>query len=468
MPTKPVNVVLVFADQMRASAMGCAENPDVISPVMDQLAADGIYLKNGIATTPVCCPNRGTMLTSTYPTCHTVQVNDMPVRTDLPSLGTVAKDNGYDTAYIGKWHLDGSPRSKFTPPGARRLGFDHWEVYNCSHAYMDPKYYRDTPELIKQAGYEPEVQTDLALDYLDSRREQDNPFCMVVSWGPPHDPYPEVPQKYLDMYDPAKITLQPNVDESIANVMVGDKVCRTTIAQYYAAVTALDDQLGRIIDKLKANGQMDNTLFIFTSDHGDMLWSQGMMKKQAPWAESVDVPLLMHMPGTLEGGDKNDVLFGTVDLLPTICGLLGWDKPDTFQGTDLSKPLTDPNTPQPQTTLIANYHGYSEAHFQNMYAWRGIRTKTHSYIEKANRVPWLLFDNEKDPYQLNNLVNQPDMAGLQLELCDELTQWLARTDDPALPDDEQLHHFGLFGKWVHHRRVVESEGAVQAALAKVK
>ena len=185
--------------------MGCAGNPDVISPVMDQLAADGVYCENGIANTPVCCPNRGTLLTSTYPTCHNVQVNDMPVRTDLPSLGTVAKDNGYDTAYIGKWHLDGSPRTKFTPPGPRRLGFDDWAVYNCSHAYMDPKYYRNSPEVIREEGYEPEVQTNIALDYLESRKHNKTPFCMVVSWGPPHDPYDQVPQKYIDMYDPPKI-----------------------------------------------------------------------------------------------------------------------------------------------------------------------------------------------------------------------------------------------------------------------
>ena len=101
MSIKRLNIVLVFADQMRASAMGCMGNPDVISPAMDQLAAEGVTCVNGIANSPVCCPNRGTMLTSTYPTCHNVQVNDIPVRTDLPSLGTVAKDNGYDTAYIG-------------------------------------------------------------------------------------------------------------------------------------------------------------------------------------------------------------------------------------------------------------------------------------------------------------------------------------------------------------------------------
>jgi len=457
MSNKPANVVLVFADQMRASAMGCAGNPDVISPVMDQLASQGLYLENGIANTPVCCPNRGTLLTSTYPTCHNVQVNDMPVRTDLPTLGTVAKDNGYDTAYIGKWHLDGSPRSKFTPPGPRRLGFDHWAVYNCSHAYMDPKYYRDSPELIRKPGYEPQVQTDLALDYLESRKENQTPFCMVVSWGPPHDPYDQVPQEYIDLYDREKITLQPNVVEPIDNVLAKDKDCRTTIAQYYAAVTALDEQLGRMLAKLREMGELDNTLFIFTSDHGDMLWSHGMMKKQAPWAESVNVPLLMHMPSKLGSGIKNNVLFGTVDLLPTICGLLDWEKPQTFQGNDLSDCLTDPQAPQPTTSLIANYHGYGEGICQNLYAWRGIRNKSHTYVEKPNRKPWMLFDNLADPYQLNNLIDQPQVTELQSELSDALTHWLTKTDDPALPDDDQLKHFGLYEQWIHHREVVKNE-----------
>jgi arylsulfatase A-like enzyme len=280
---------------------------------------------------------------------------------------------------------------------------------------------------------------------------------MVVSWGPPHDPYPQVPQKYIDMYDPAKITLQPNVIEPIDNQLAKDKDCRTTIAQYYAAVTALDEQLGRMIDKLREMGQLDNTLFIFTSDHGDMLWSHGMMKKQAPWAESVDVPLLMRMPTKLGSGVKNDVLFGTVDLLPTICGLLGWEQRSSFQGIDLSACLIDPHAPQPTTSLIANYHGYSEGHHQHLYAWRGIRTKTHSYIEKPNRQPWMLFDNVTDPYQLNNLIDTPQVSELQAQLCDALTQWLKRTDDPALPDDEQLKHFGLFELWEYHRDVVKNE-----------
>ncbi|MFG0250109.1 MAG: sulfatase, partial [Phycisphaeraceae bacterium JB051] len=457
MSTDRPNIVLVFADQMRGSAMGCAGNPDVITPVMDQLAQDGVFFENGIATTPVCCPNRGTMLTSTYPICHNVPVNDMPVRTDLPSLGTIAKDNGYDTAYIGKWHLDGSPRTKFTPPGPRRLGFDYWAVYNCTHAYMDPKYYRDSPEVIREEGYEPEIQTNIALDYLESRREKNTPFCMVVSWGPPHDPYDQVPQKYQDMYDPQKITLQPNVQVDAENPLVGNKDCRTTIAQYYAAVTALDEQLGRIIQKLKETGEYDNTLFIYTSDHGDMLWSHGMMKKQAPWAESVDIPLLMRMPTKLGSGAKNDVLFGTVDLLPTICGLLEWEKPATFQGLDLSTYLTDADATQPESALIANYHGYSEAHHQKLYAWRGIRTKTHSYIEKPNREPWMLFDNQNDPYQMNNLIGDSNAKDLQATLYDALTVWLERTDDPALPDDELLKHMGLFELWEYHRDIVRNE-----------
>ncbi len=189
----PPNLLLVFADQMRGMDMGCAGNPDVRTPAMDRLAKQGVRLTRCFATSPVCSPNRAILLTGTYPTTNRVPGNDLPLPSHLPSLGTIARGHGYRTAYIGKWHLDGVPRTKFTPPGPRRSGFDFWAAYNCTHDYFHPKYYRDTPQVVEVDGYEPEVQTDLALAFLDEQRDAAEPFCLVLSWGPPHDPYDQVP-----------------------------------------------------------------------------------------------------------------------------------------------------------------------------------------------------------------------------------------------------------------------------------
>ena len=152
-----MNLLLVFADQMRGMDMACAGNEQVITPNLDRLAASGVLMTRAFANSPVCTPSRGSLLTGRYPLSHGAVVNDVPVRTDLPSMGTVFRDAGRATGYVGKWHLDGCPRDKFTPPGERRLGFDYWAVHNCTHAYFDSFYYADTDRRIPIAGYEPET-----------------------------------------------------------------------------------------------------------------------------------------------------------------------------------------------------------------------------------------------------------------------------------------------------------------------
>ena len=139
-----MNVLLVFADQMRASAMGCAGNPQARTPNLDRLAAGGVLFRRAFANSPVCTPSRGTLLTGLYPLRHGAIVNDVPIRTDIESLGTIFRRAGHATGYVGKWHLDGCPRSKFTPPGPRRLGFEYWAVHNCTHSILGMSVPRST------------------------------------------------------------------------------------------------------------------------------------------------------------------------------------------------------------------------------------------------------------------------------------------------------------------------------------
>ncbi len=246
------NLLLVFADQMRGQAMSCAGNPQVPTPNLDRMAAEGVRFSRACCNSPVCTPSRGSLLTGLYPGAHRAYVNDVPVRTDVPSLGTLFRDAGHATGYVGKWHLDGSPRDKFTPPGARRLGFDDtWAVHECTHAYLSSFYYADTPERIPHEGYEPEQQTLLAEQFLERHRE--DPFCLVLSWGPPHDPYQKVPERYKERFDPAGLELRPNVPEDKA------EESRRDVAGYYAHVTALDELMGRLLAKLDRLGLAEDT-----------------------------------------------------------------------------------------------------------------------------------------------------------------------------------------------------------------
>jgi arylsulfatase A-like enzyme len=447
--TRP-NILFVFADQMRGMDMGCAGNGTVQTPAMSRLAQEGTRLANCCATSPVCCPNRAILLTGTYPLTNGVPGNDLPLRHDLPTMGTMARDSGWRTGYVGKWHLDGLPRSRFTPPGARRAGFDFWAAYNCTHDYFHPKYYRDSETVIEVSGYEPEVQTDLALEFL-ADQDGSRPFCLVLSWGPPHDPYDQVPARFRSLYDPASIPLRGNVQPDIPTRLAAGKECRRTTADYYAAITALDEQLGRLLAHLDTAGLAENTIVVFTSDHGDMLWSHGWMKKQSPYEESVNVPFLVRWPGVIPAGRVCDTLVGTVDLLPTLAGLAGWDHPREMDGLDLSAALLgSPDAPSPESVLLAHYLGEDEAAAQGMPLWRGVRTRTHTYVEQPGRVPWLLFDNQSDPLQLQNLIGLE--GDLQGRLHVELGHWLERVKDPFLDRAGMLDHLGLTDAWADRDR----------------
>ena len=456
------NILLVFADQMRAGTTGAEGNAEVRTPTLDALARDGLALRQCIANSPVCSPSRASMLTGTYPTTHRVLSNDLPVRTDLPTLGTVARDAGYRTGYIGKWHIDGVPRSRFTPPGERRLGFDDfWAVYNCAHRYFDPKYYRDTPELVRVEGYEPTVQTDLAVEFLERGRADDRPFCLALSWGPPHDPYPEVPDAYRSAYDPRALTLPPNVVHPIENPLARRLEVRRTLADYYAAVTALDAELARLLSALERTGRADDTVVVFTSDHGDMLWSHGWMKKQAPYEESIHVPLFVRGPG-LPRGRESQLLFGLVDLMPTLLSLAGLRPPATIEGRDWSEVLCRDDDDHDNggrsaaaagdAVLIMNTHACDEAAVQGMPEWRGVRTARHTYVERVGRTPWLLFDNAADPHQMTNLVDNPGHATLRRRLAATLAGLLRQSHDPFLPGGQLLAHFGLAEAWAHREQ----------------
>lgn len=434
------NILIVFADQLRAGMTGAEGDRQAITPNLDRFAASGTRLTNCIANSPVCCPSRGSMWTGTYPITHRVVTNDLPVRTDLPTLATVCRDAGYRTGYVGKWHLDGVPRSQFTPPGPRRLGFDDfWAAYNCTHSYYDTKYYRDTPDLIRDGRYEPTVQTDLAVEFLNGCSGDRRPFLLAVSWGPPHDPYPQVPQKYRDLFDPAVLQPRGNVQPAVENPLARNLDFARTYADYYAAVTALDDEFGRLLAALDATGRDDNTLVIFTSDHGDMLWSHGWMKKQAPYEESIHVPLFLRGPGVTVGKSL-DTVIGLVDLMPSVLSLAGLPVPAGVEGADRLG-HADPDA----AALIMNLHSCDEAEMQAMPEWRGVRTRHYTYVEQVPGTPWLLFDNAVDPLQLNNLVSRRPETQKRLAL--KLKESLSIINDQFLSGPELLKQMHLEAAW---------------------
>jgi arylsulfatase A-like enzyme len=427
--SKP-NVVFLFADQMRAQAVAYMGDPNVLTPHLDQLAKESVNLTHAVSNCPICTPYRASLLSGQYPLTHGLFMNDLCLPDNGNSLAQVLKADGYDTAYIGKWHLDGHGRSSYIPP-ERRQGFDYWKVLECTHDYNGSHYYDgDSEEKQNWKGYDAFAQTDDAIDYLNGRSNTDKPFILVVSYGTPHNPYPTAPEEYKDLYDADALVLRKNVIPEL------QAKAREDLVGYYAHITALDDCVKRIDQALDATGLAENTLLIFTSDHGDSMESNCQpenpgVNKQRPYDESIMVPLLMRGPGL--GAGENRTLIGSPDLMPTMLGLCGVEIPETVEGRNYAPFLRKRSSMTRDCILIAGYSPFADWRpDRGGREYRGIRTEQYTYVRDLGG-PWLLFDNNADPYQLDNLVDNAEHATLLAGLERMLSSELEAQSDPFLP-----------------------------------
>ena len=274
------NLVFVLADQWRAQDVGYAGNKQVITPHLDELARESVNFTTAVVTMPVCSPARASLMTGQYPLTHGVFYNDKPLPNEAFTLAEAYKAQGYATAYIGKWHLNGHPEGephqkyrKLPVPKDRRQGFDYWKVMETTHDYNQSFYYDEDDRKHQWEGYDAEAQTEDAIRYIAEHK--DNPFVLFLSWGPPHNPYQTAPEQFRALYaDEDAIDLRPNVPDELA------AEARHEIAGYYAHIAALDTYIERLQSAIRDSGIESNTIFVFTSDHGDMLHSQGKVRKQ--------------------------------------------------------------------------------------------------------------------------------------------------------------------------------------------
>lgn len=433
---KQPNVVFVFGDQWRAQATGYAGNPNVQTPNLDKLSKRSVNFTHAVSGCPVCSPYRASLLAGQYPLTHGVFVNDVHLRDEAVSLAEAFSNGGYDTSYIGKWHVDGHGRSSYIPP-ERRQGFGHWKVLECTHNYNSSPYYAgDSEEKLFWEGYDAIAQTRDAQNYI-REHSKENPFLLVMSWGPPHAPYHTAPEEYQALYNPDDVQLRPNVPAELADQ------AKQWLAGYYAHCTALDTCIGDLLQTLREEGIEDDTIFVFTSDHGDMLGSQGHQKKQRPWDESLRVPFLLQYPALLgRDGREVDALIDAPDIMPTLLSLCDLPIPETVEGYDFSGYLKDDETEIADSIVISCPHPFGQwtRTRHGGMEYRGIRTRRYTYT-RTLEGPWLLYDNEQDPYQMNNLVDQPGSAKLQAKLEAELQEKLRDMGDEFLPGMEYIRRW---------------------------
>lgn len=440
------NVIVVLGDQWRAQATGYAGNPCVQTPHIDRFADASVNFHQAVSSCPVCSPARASFITGQRPLTHGVFLNDVHLEHRVPSIADVFTDAGYDTAYVGKWHLNARGRSNYIPPQDRQ-GFDYWKVLECTHAYNRSRYFAgDDPTPRQWDGYDAIAQTEDVCTYL-RERQSEKPLFMVLSWGPPHAPYHTAPDRYQAMYHPEQIELRPNVLDDMADQ------ARQMLAGYYAHCTALDDCFGRLLQTIEEMGLADDSIVVFSSDHGDMLCSQGQVKKQRPWEESIRVPFLLRYPHRFgRRGRTVDAMIDTPDVMPTLLGLCGLSTPSSVEGSDFTDHLqggADPtggavvlNCPQPFGQFNRFDHGGVE--------YRGLRTERYTYV-RTLAGPWLLYDNTADPYQLTNLVDSPEYQALCHSLDTELNHRLEQRGDTFESGEDYIRRWGY---------VVDEKGTV--------
>jgi arylsulfatase A-like enzyme len=353
--------------------------------------------------------------------------NDIQLLTDNGlAFGQVLRDAGYRMGYVGKWHLYGGDRDRPIPPGPHRHGFDGVFLSNNCHVNYTPGqcyYWNEAGAKAFFPEWEVFGQTRQALEFLDGASEA-QPFALFVSWHPPHDNgrtkegvwrYETIPE-LMNLYDPEKIRFRPNFDSTVHD--------KRSYHGHMAMCSGVDMAFGWLMEKLREKGLEENTLVVFTSDHGDLLGSN-----RRPWPKgfpedgSVRVPLLLRWPGRLAAGRVSELLVGTLDLMPTLLALLGLSVPETCQGQDLSAHIAagrdDAVASVPLFLVGAN--------------WRGVYTPRYTYstcpVENPKFSFRVLYDKQADPFQMRNLYDDPGSQPQRTELQRLTEEWLARFED---------------------------------------
>ncbi|MCX7011103.1 MAG: sulfatase-like hydrolase/transferase [Candidatus Sumerlaeota bacterium] len=436
-PSRP-NLVYVFSDQQSYDMLGCYGNRQIITPHIDSFAAQAVRFTHCVSNAPLCTPYRGILLTGQHPLYCGALVNDLQVIAgNGPYFGEVLRDAGYRMGYFGKWHVYGGNRNRPIPPGPYRYGFDQTFLSNNCTLLFDEKraYYWDAEGKKQLYGdWEPYAQTRQAMEFVDANA--DKPFALFLSWHPPHnwggDNY-AAPADVASLYDPDRLSLRPNCADTPRT--------RTNYAGHMAMCTSLDKAFQWLMSKLEEKGLADNTIVVYTADHGDMLMSHDWPShKGKPEEESCRVPFILRWPRRLKPR-ASDLLIGALDLMPTLLGLMGLKVPDTCQGVNLADAVLSERDDAVESVPLFFFSG----------DWRGVYTKRHTYAfdlpggraslagKTGKPKPYAcLYDRETDPREMRNLYAAAEHRALRDQLHDQATAWMTRFHDTGVPFREVM------------------------------
>ncbi len=431
--SRPPNVLILFADQWRFSAFGAGSDPLVRTPNLDRLAREGALCRRTYSAYPLCTPNRSALMTSRYPHQTGMIRNNLMLPPSEKGFAEIFRDAGYSTLYIGKWHIDGPAKPGFVPKGWRRRGFEKFLGFNRGHSYYRSPTFSDDGVPLRPKGFEPTFQTDLALEFMKKNRKR--PFLCFLSWGPPHMPY-DPPRGFRRFFRMKNLEFRPNVPEEARK----SPRIRRMLAGYYGLCEALDREAGRVLSALKELGLEKNTIVLFTSDHGDMLGSHGLLYKNHPQEESLHVPLFVRAPGTIPAGLQVEDLVSTIDIAPTLLGLCGLDPLPRAEGLDLSGRLKGKKGPSREYVYaegrVASGPGRAAGGRRKRgkrnggKQWRALVRGEHKLVLGPGGEVEALYDLSKDPFETKNLAGEKSAAALEKDLLALARKAAKETGDP--------------------------------------
>ena len=434
------NLVFLFSDQHAYDMMGCSGNAQVQTPNMDRLSGEGTHFTHCFSNSPVCSPYRAMLLSGMHTFHNGVISNDL---TMIPGkgkyFGEVLRDAGYRTGYFGKWHLLGGNRVRPIPRGELRYGFDGDFLSNNCTTLFDAGsayYWNDRGEKTMYGDWEPYAQSRQACAFLD-RQSAGHPFALFLSWHPPHDHgkrdqyfvYDTLPD-LMALYEKCDPRIRPNTAALDAS-----ERRKQQYRAYMAQTTGIDRALGMVLDKLRQKGFEKDTLVVYTTDHGDCLGAYGWhaSAKNIPQDCSSRVPFLIRYPGVVPRR-RSGLLMGTLDLMPTLLGLMGLEVPSTCQGRNFSAAIRRGDDRASDSVPLVMFHPGPEE-------YRGVITREWTFAAQRADKPYhplmnVLYDRREDPHQLRNRFGDPAAAPAQKRMMELTREWMDRFGDLFVSYDE--------------------------------
>ncbi len=434
------NLLYIFADQLNGFSLGCNGNPDARTPHLDALAACGTILKNGYSSAPVCTPARITMWTGRYAGTLGCLANDARIPAGVPTMADAFRSAGYLTSYVGKWHIGGAGNVPL--PENLRGGFEAFAGFQCYNEFhQNVRFFDEHNQALEFPDrHRTDATFDLAIERLRAAAKGDRPFLLCVSEQAPH--YPCQPsEEFLAPFRGRQMSVRPNtlvgtdpytptysppspkkVEDPTFAAYGGD--LQKYLRHYHAAVSQVDAGVGRLMAELNKLGIAENTLVVFSSDHGDMQGSHGLTNKCVPYEESVRIPFIAAGPGIAKAAVSEGPI-GTVDFFPTFAELCGVPVAPGLAGHSMANTLAGRKSVAPEQIFS-----------EDQSVWAMVREGAWKLVCGLDaEAPAALFDLDEDPFETSNLLGSGRTGTIERQLLGAIRNW--RVQHPLSATDSK-------------------------------